>query len=678
MPVPVPSAAALSKSASARLKSNLKQSTLLVGRSGGSTTSAISAMLVPYKNANVGGGDNKKRQVRLAPGVHEEDENAGGGGSGGGAQRRISVVVAAGDDDDDSRSVHHSFASFVSRRSMAGKSDFAGPSGGASLVGELASRAHSVVDRIHSSLVAAGRLPSITAQFGPGHRLSRFHGPGAPGAAAGAAGSGGGAGAAGPGSPTRNLYNATGSNSRKNRAGEATGARITSAGPTMRTGAAVTSSAGRHGSTDAALAVGAGEAEVVVSPGLPVMSAEETAAAGAASAHLGDGPRAISADGGPLSAGTTGKGHSASGGAAADGDGDGDDDASIITGAPVVSASLRASPAPAPKPGSISGAARSAAPSGAHPPDAFGDITAVTSPGGAATEGGAEPLSAEPTDTNTNTLLRPSHSKGQHAGLDHLPGLGATAFGSVSGRIMSGKAPGGGGGGQGGGRRSMTETGGEDGGVPSIAGGRSHRAMTASQLMMRGSLSKKALLAQVRACNENGTRPAPLTVRVCARMALVLSIPCPRVVVCVSGKAGSAMRACLRVLDCPCGHLHRALPSSLQRRPQPNDIFARACRHSPRNPHPQADLDLDDEEDDRYGRPPPPAATSAGGTSQRRSLEGFAGNGNESHQNGNGGGAGAGAGAGGYVSDEDTGSVGCCGISAGGNKRRQGRITPAR
>lgn len=173
----------------------------LVAPSGVSNaSSALVALMGPFRGGGGGGGEDSKRARRL---------QGGGGGGGGDASEGEGSAGGAG-----GQGVHHSFASFVSRRSQAGKSEAVtsatigsavgggvggGEGGGAG--GELAptgrtqsvtSSVHAVVERVHSTLVASGRIESVSALAGGTHRLSRFAGGGS-GGGAGGAGSGGGA-----------------------------------------------------------------------------------------------------------------------------------------------------------------------------------------------------------------------------------------------------------------------------------------------------------------------------------------------------------------------------------------------------------------------------------------------------------------------------------------------------
>lgn len=80
-------------------------------------------------------------------------------------------------DGDDALGVHHSFASFVSRRSMGGKSDTSSATIGSTIVGNgMASRSHSVTSRAHSVQGRAHPLASrANSLSGPG--MSRFRPP---------------------------------------------------------------------------------------------------------------------------------------------------------------------------------------------------------------------------------------------------------------------------------------------------------------------------------------------------------------------------------------------------------------------------------------------------------------------------------------------------------------------
>ncbi len=174
----------------------------LVAPSGVSNaSSALVALMGPFRagsGGGGGGGEDSKRARRLQGGGGDAADGADSAGGGAGGQ-----------------AVHHSFASFVSRRSQAGKSDAvtsatigsaiggggmgggAGGGGGGELVPtgrtqSVTSSVHAVVERVHSTLVASGRIESVTALAGGGaHRLSRFAGGGGGGGGGGAGGGGG-------------------------------------------------------------------------------------------------------------------------------------------------------------------------------------------------------------------------------------------------------------------------------------------------------------------------------------------------------------------------------------------------------------------------------------------------------------------------------------------------------
>jgi hypothetical protein len=204
-----------------------------VGRSAESVGSIMSALLGP-----LGRSLTAKRQRSRA---HSRTSAATGATSG----------VANGADDDGAAagSLHHSFASFVSRRGKP----------------RAASRAQSVVGRVHSSLVAAGRIAST----GPlaDAKKSRLAAVSSPDEGGGGA-------------------------------------------PTVVTSAA----AGDSGSSSGNDAAGE-EEEGCISPGLPRLGPAEDAAAGAASVSL-DAPRVHEGGGGaggrslkPAAAGGKGAAH---------------------------------------------------------------------------------------------------------------------------------------------------------------------------------------------------------------------------------------------------------------------------------------------------------------------------------------------------------------------------------